>query len=286
MCCVLLSLPVSPHAIHDPDSLDSFIRDFASSTRKRRTGRLYEVVLPANFSGIEASIVTLKSGSLWTRGANFSLFEIPPRALPWPYVRRLEIVYENLGNWSSSYFVNPPNHTLISPVMGLIAYEANGTNGSSGKIELNVIKDPITLHFPHISFPNPSAVKCVGFQSNGTVEFSNLSRKRTCSVRGIGHFSLAIPTPTPPEKQQKKKKKKSSAWKWGVIIGSSIVLGIVGLVLLIGFTYKGVKGKRLGKMERQSEKSESLDCVWVGSSKMPCATSIRTQPALENAYVP
>nr|GLL25181.1 uncharacterized protein LOC109188618 [Ipomoea trifida]GMC91202.1 Lipoprotein signal peptidase [Ipomoea batatas] len=291
MCCVLLSLPVSPHAIDDPNSLDSFIRDFASNRSRRRTGRLYEVVLPANFSGIEASIVTLKSGSLWMRGANFSLFGIPPRVLPWPYVRRLEIVYENLGNWSSSYF-NPPNHTLVSPVIGLIAYEEkrsrNGSYGINSKIELNVIKDPITLHFPYISLPhhnnnvNASALKCVGFQSNGTVEFSNVSRNRTCSVRGVGHFSLVIPTPP----KQQKKKKKSTAWKWWVIIGSSVVLGILGLLLLIGITYKAVKGKRLGKMERQSEKSESLDCVWVGSSKMPCATSIRTQPALENAYVP
>nr|GMC82558.1 Lipoprotein signal peptidase [Ipomoea batatas] len=206
MCCVLLSLPVSPHAIDDPNSLDSFIRDFASNRSRRRTGRLYEVVLPANFSGIEASIVTLKSGSLWMRGANFSLFGIPPRVLPWPYVRRLEIVYENLGNWSSSYF-NPPNHTLVSPVIGLIAYEEkrsrNGSYGINSKIELNVIKDPITLHFPYISLPhhnnnvNASALKCVGFQSNGTVEFSNVSRNRTCSVRGVGHFSLPTDIPNP-----------------------------------------------------------------------------------------
>nr|GMC86676.1 Lipoprotein signal peptidase [Ipomoea batatas] len=154
MCCVLLSLPVSPNAIDDPNSLDSLIRDFASNRSRRRTGRLYEVVLPANFSGIEASIVTLKSGSLWMRGANFSLFGIPPRVLPWPAMAQ--------------------------------------------------------------------------------VEFSNVSRNRTCSVRGVGHFSL----------------------------GSSVVLGILGLLLLIGITYKAVKGKRLGKNgETVGKERESGLCL-------------------------
>ena len=40
------------------------------------------------------------------------------------------------------------------------------------------------------------------------------------------------------------------------------------------------------EMERESENSEALNSILIGISRVPTATLIRTQPVLENAYVP
>ena len=39
-------------------------------------------------------------------------------------------------------------------------------------------------------------------------------------------------------------------------------------------------------MEKVSERGESFDTVWIGKSKLPSASMVRTQPVLENSYLP
>nr|GMD29905.1 Lipoprotein signal peptidase [Ipomoea batatas] len=268
----------------DRETLDSFVGQHAlKNASNRRTGRLYDVVLPANFSGMEASVVRFRTGSLWKRGANFSLFRIPPNILPVPFMRRMHIVFANLGNWSSSYY-SVSNHTLVAPVVGLLGYDADMANSSSlRRIEdFRLRKDPILVHFPNnISLPN---MKCVRFGINGgTIEFSNVTVDGLCVARGQGHFTLVIPTPE--EEEKKKKKKGAAAWKWWAVGFGVGVMGLIFVGIMI-MMYRVVKQKRVGRMEKQSEKSEALDTMWIGRSRMPYATRIRTEPVLEDSYVP
>ncbi|XP_060218491.1 uncharacterized protein LOC132645494 [Lycium barbarum] len=285
----LLLLPLnvvrgSSHTL-DRDSLDSFIHDYAiKNMTKRYTGKLYDIPLPSNFSGMESSIVRLRSGSFWRRGANFSFFKIPSSVLPWPFVKRFDIIYENLGNLSSKYY-DVPNYTFVTPVIGFLAYDATRSRKNYGMIELHIMANHILVHFPQISLPQDKNNKknetmtCVRFVTNGTIEFSNVTMNNMCISQGQGHFAIVIPSLKPDEK-------KGGKWKWWVI---GFGVGIVGLILLIvigTLICKCIRLKKRGNMERQSEKSEALDTVWVGNSRMPSASGIRTQPVLENSYVP
>ncbi|PHT96925.1 Folate-biopterin transporter 1, chloroplastic [Capsicum chinense] len=53
---------------------------------------------------MKLSLVRLRSRTLWENGANFSGFSIPPRTISVPYVKRINILYNDLGNLSSHYF--------------------------------------------------------------------------------------------------------------------------------------------------------------------------------------
>ncbi|KAL0347747.1 UNVERIFIED_CONTAM: hypothetical protein Scaly_1790700 [Sesamum calycinum] len=262
------------------DLLDSFVYDYAIKKLHRpRTGRLYNVVLPTNFSGMEVSFVRLRTRRLWKNGSNYnSSFSIPPWVLPWPFTKRVDLVYQNLGNLSSSYY-NVPNYTFVAPVIGFLAYDPNRSSASYGLIELHLLSDdPIIVRFPNISTHEDGNVtmKCVRFDVNGTLEFSNVTVKSSCIGRRQGHFSVVVP-------YQPNQAIRKNYWVMG------IAAGVVGLVLLlvIGIlAYRWIKGKRIKKMERSSERSEGLDTIWVGRSRMPFASGIRTQPAIENSYLP
>ncbi|KAL8543497.1 hypothetical protein ACS0TY_004151 [Phlomoides rotata] len=107
--------------------LDAILHDHAFRVlihQRPHTGTLYNASLPANLAGIKVSVVGLRSTTLWRRGANFSNFIIPPKTLPVPYVKRLVIVYHNLGNCSSLYY-NLSGYTLKSPVVGFLVYNAS-----------------------------------------------------------------------------------------------------------------------------------------------------------------
>ncbi|KAK2983872.1 hypothetical protein RJ640_003923 [Escallonia rubra] len=269
---------------YNPDLLDDFVHEYAQkSLLRHRTGTLYNVSLPGNFSGMEASTVRVRSGSFWNRGANFSFFHIPSRAMPMPFVKRVDIVYQNLGNWSSRYYV-VPNYTLVTPVVGFLIYDAlNSSENGVGMVNLSVTGDPILVRFPQISLPGEernATRQCVRFDQNGTVEFSDMTMPNLCVTRGQGHFSIVVPTTS------KKRKKRERLWKWWVIGFGVGVVGLVLLGLVVVLIRKLIRVKRIAKMERQSEKSEVLDTVWIGESRMPSASGIRTQPVLENDYHP
>lgn len=284
----------------DPDSLDSLIYDYSlKRIENGRSGIYYNISLPGNFSGIEISIVRLRSSTLWLRGANFSFFNVPPRTLPRPFARRIALVYSNLGNLSSFYY-NVPNYTLITPVLGLMAYDTTNISrkhhNNNGSIGLFPMKDPILVHFPWIEFLSRNDTmkkKCVRFGNEGEIEFSNVVAETTnsCVAGNEGHFSIVIPYEEPqpriePSSKPKEKSKKQRLWKWWEI---GFGIGILGLILLVCFgifLYKVIRKKRIAKMEKESERNEALDSIWIGSSRMPSASGIRTQPVLENSYVP
>ncbi|KAI9116911.1 hypothetical protein K1719_011910 [Acacia pycnantha] len=93
-CC---SLAHSSEEEFATQSLKSFVQEYADRTvlkHRPHTGALYDAMLPQNLSGMNVSVVRLRSRRLWNRGANFSYFRIPPRTitiLKYIRERRMEV---------------------------------------------------------------------------------------------------------------------------------------------------------------------------------------------------
>lgn len=254
--------------------LDSTILDLALKelqSVRARTGILYQV--PANIlnSGVKASAIRLRAGNIWSKGANTTAFSIPPRTVPVPYVKRLLIVYQNLGDQSSSYF-SIPGYSLASPIVGLLAYNASDTRA---QLDLNATVEHIVISLvPGVQ--NSSSIKCGKFRQDGSVQISDLvegGRMSACLTRSTGHFAMIVPSGAAASGERRR-----SRW-WGWACGAGGVVG-VALLGLVGLgIFKRIRNK---KMEAMADEGEPLRSVWVGESKMPSATlMIRTQPVLE-----
>ncbi|KAJ7951254.1 DUF1191 domain-containing protein [Quillaja saponaria] len=263
---------------YDPESLGVFFHDHANKElEKPRTGTLYNISLPANFSGMEVSVVRIRSGTFWARGVNFSFFNIPPRIVPDPYAKRLAIVYENLGNWSS-YYYNVTGYSLVAPVVGFMVYDSSNSSAVGiQKLNFTIRGDPITVRFPQVELKGKNVTaKCVKFGAGGTVKLKNMTKPNVCTTEGQGHFTIVIPSPP-------KKERCILWWIFGFGIG---LLGLILLSLVLLGIITFVRRIRIEKMERKSEKGVAFDTFWIGGSKMPSASMIRTQPTLENDYNP
>lgn len=294
----IVSLFLSPSLVEssdtqDPKSLDAFVLDRANrEITKPHTGTLYNVSLPANFSGIEVSAIRVVTSSFWSRGLNYSFLHFPPRIIPQPNVKRMAIVYKNMGNWSSHYF-SVPNHTMVSPVLGFMAYVSSETTlidtEKMMKMSLTILGDPITVRFPQTDprgRDSQGKPICAKFHENGSIEFSNMSRPYECVTQRQGHYSLVVPLASEGNNDiLHVRMKASSVWRMG-----GLVLAIVGLVIVVVLCVAGivrlVKKKKITEMEKNSQKAEPFDTFWVGDSKMPAAQMTRTQAALENEDVP
>ncbi|KAF6142992.1 hypothetical protein GIB67_041060 [Kingdonia uniflora] len=216
-------------------SLDATLQDYAYKAFVRpRTGKEFKANVPYNLNGMKLSAMRLKSGSLFTRGVTkYNQFQIPVGVIEEPYVQRLVLVYQNLGDWSSVYYPLP--------------------------------------------------------------EFSNVSSGNICSTVQQGHFSIVVeyqpvaPSPAPEMATQPppqgKKKDKWKVWKIvGVVIGGFILLLLLGLLIIGGKRYKSKK--KMKQMEKASDVGEALKMTSVGNARAPVAMVTRTQPVLENEYVP
>ncbi|KAK3005223.1 hypothetical protein RJ639_016984 [Escallonia herrerae] len=249
------------------ESVDGMLNDHGFRTivhQRPHTGDLFEAALPANFAGMKVSVVRLRSRTLWSKGANFSSFRIPSRTLPTPYVRRLFLVYQDFGNWSSHYY-GLPGYTLISSVVGFVVYDASNLTAEHYRtLELNITGTPISIQFPNLTFPGGTMpkTKCAKFGPKGKVSLSEASFHNVCYSTSQGHFSIVAPLA-----------KKQGVWHpWVVEL-------VLGLVLLVSASVVGkvvvqrLKVNKIQKMERQADEDEILATTWVGDSKMPSATS-------------
>lgn len=258
------------------DPLDGLVQDFASEMlyeHRLRSGSVYRAPPPANLSGMEVSIVRLRSRRLWNRGANFSYFSIPSRTTSVPHVKRVVLVYQNLRNWSSHYY-HVQDYSFITSVVGFKAFDASNVSGKiTTEISLNTMGKPIFIHFPDLRLTRDmhSRTRCVTFAANGTAYLSELSFPGVCSSREDGHFSVVVLS-----------RRKQRVWFWWSI---GFVFGIVGLVVVgyVGMvSVRLLKTKKIQIMERQAGEDLVLASRWVGGSKMPSATATRTVPVLEN----
>ncbi|KAG5526310.1 hypothetical protein RHGRI_032555 [Rhododendron griersonianum] len=134
---LILSLVLFPvvNSFNNPvtnESLDALLQDLALRAlphRRPHTDGLYKADLPENLEGIKMVVVRIWSKTLWSRGANFSYIHIPRKTLPVPYVRRISLVYLDFGNWSS-YFDKVKGYSLVSSVVGFMAFDASNISSN------------------------------------------------------------------------------------------------------------------------------------------------------------
>ncbi|XP_074581708.1 uncharacterized protein LOC141838196 [Curcuma longa] len=283
----------------DARSLDTLLQDYAYRALVHpRTGFVYDGTVPSNLTGIRIAAIRLRSGSLRRRGVErYKEFGIPSDIVVQPYVERLVLVYQNLGNWSSFYYPLP-GFTYLTPVLGLLAYD--GTNLSATnlpKLDFAATNLPVSINFSNV-VPVPSGViaRCVWFGLNGSPDFRDLESRNKCSVFRQGHFSIVVNSseivlpPAPSEgpglslNPVVSRSNKSKLWK--IIVVSVVgVIALVLLALLILLMLKYTRNKKVAKMEQLADAGVSLHTASVGNARVPVASGLRTQPILENELV-
>ncbi|KAK6943336.1 Protein of unknown function DUF1191 [Dillenia turbinata] len=284
----------------DADALDTLLQDYAYRAFLRpKTGIPYDGSVPSNLTGIQISAMRLRSGSLRSRGVTmYKEFEIPPGVVVQPYVERLVLVYQNLGNWSLTYYPLS-GYSYLAPVLGLLAYDASNLSATNlPELIIRASGDPLRIKFSDVkSVPEGLTAKCVWFDLHGQVNFSNIAPGNTCSTAQLGHFSIVVesvapapppisPTPeggAPPAPREEKNN--SKAW---IIVGS-VLGGIVMLALvaiLVMWVKKYAHKKKMDQMEKAAEGGEPLQMTSVANTKAPAAVMTRTLPTLEHEYVP
>ncbi|KAH7515129.1 uncharacterized protein LOC107431422 [Ziziphus jujuba] len=289
-------------SISNARALDALLQDYAyRAFRHPKTGIPFDGAVPSNLTGIKVSGMRLRSGSLYRRGVDmYKEFKIPTGVTESQYVERLVLVYQNLGNWSETYYPLV-GHTYVAPVLGLLAYDASNLSATNlQELDIRASLAPISIIFPDVkAAPSGIVAKCVRFDLNGSVNYSGLLPGNTCSTVQQGHFSIVFesiapspqpvsPSPTPnvaPPPGKREEKNNSKIW---IIIGS-VVGGLALLVLsafLVLWVQKYKQRKKMQRMERAAEVGEALHMTSVGNTRAPAATGTRTQPVLESELVP
>lgn len=302
-CIVLWVVPVlraQSAAELSARSLDSLLQGsaFRALVVRPRTGIIYDGNVPSNLTGIRVAALRLRSGSLRRKGfSSYKEFHIPTGVLEQPYVERLVLVYHNLANWSSSYYPLP-GYTYLTPVVGLLAYDAFNLSATNlQELVIRASQDPITIHLPNLQpVPEGLSPKCVSFGLDGSVQFDNVINRSVCSTAKQGHFSVVAeftapsPAPAPAEAPAGRQggggeKKSHKVW---IIVGS-VVGGVLLLLLLCIFLAclrKYRRQRNIQRMEEAAERGEPLLMANVGFTKAPVALETRTRPSLEDDYVP
>jgi len=302
---LLLTTATPPVTAQSPSAaraLDAALQDYAfrALSARPRTGIVYNATVPGNLTGIAASALRLRSGSLRRRGfAGYFQFGVPTGVVVQPYVERVVLVYHDLGNWSD-YYYPLTGYTYLAPVLGLLVYDAANLS-AVGLQELNVVASggPISVNFGGNVRTVPAgsaAPRCVVFDLDGMPQFRDLEATDVCSTYRQGHVSIVVnsseiaPSPPPPgaiapsiPTPGGNKKGSSKAWKIaGSVVGAAIALGLLAALLLCLVRYK--RDKKLQVMERNAEVGETLRMAQVGRTQAPVALGTRTQPVIENDY--
>ncbi|XP_040377039.1 uncharacterized protein LOC102709244 [Oryza brachyantha] len=284
-------------------ALDAMLQDYAYRAfgAHPHTGIVYNAAAPANLTGVALSAVRLRSGSLRRKGfPRYFEFAVPTGVVVQPYVERVVLLYHNLANWSD-YYYPLPGYTYLSPVLGLLVYDAANLS-AVGLQELSFVasESPISINFSDVKTvpPGSPAPRCVWFDLDGVPQFRDLEATNVCSTYRRGHFSIVVnsseiapgPVPsgniTPPIPTPAGHSKGSSKRGWRIAVG--VVGGVVALLLLASLVvclarYK--REKKLQVMERNAEAGETLRMSQVGRSQAPVALGTRTQPVIESEYV-
>ncbi|KAK0588600.1 hypothetical protein LWI29_003102 [Acer saccharum] len=244
-------------------ALDALLQDYAYRAFVRpRTRIVYNGYVPSNLTGMNIVAMRLRSGSLRTRGVKiYEEFGIPIGVTESPYVERLVLVYQNLGNWSKTYYPLP-GYTYLSPVLGLLAYDASNLTATNLlELEIRASDDLLSITFQDMmSAPAGSVAKCVWFDLHGLTNFSNTTSGNTCSTIEPGHFSIVVESIAPsPSSSPRCEKKKSNSKVW-IIVGP--VLGSLALLVLLAFLvlwlHKYKHRKKMEQMLKAADVGEAL----------------------------
>ncbi|CAN0910393.1 hypothetical protein LINGRAHAP2_LOCUS26265 [Linum grandiflorum] len=291
---VLISFCVSASASADnftAESLDAFLEASAFQTviqYRRHTGALYQALLPSNFSGMHVSVVRLRSKRLWKIGANFTFFQIPPRTMTNPHVKRLAIVYQDLGNRSPEYYA-VPGYSLVTPVVGFQVFDVSNVGEKSmiRKISLDTGGNPVVVKF--LAEQGSSRAQCIVFGADGRFNLSDVVISGAKDMSCYGHedeghfFSVVVPMERNIDDDHRNQKKKKPWFLWMVLFGTVVGLGVLILLVFVGLMSKKLlTTKKIQVMERQADEDLVLDTTWIRNSKMPCADVTRTQPTIDD----
>ncbi|KAL1332357.1 hypothetical protein HN51_061169 [Arachis hypogaea] len=312
----LLLIPLStPQVLHDssssnnvatisPRTLDAILQDCAFKALIRpKTGTPYDAQVPKNLSGVSVSALRLRSGSLRNRGfKSYKEFQIPIGVLEQPYVKRLVLVYHNLGNLSENFYPLP-GYSYLAPVLGLLAYSgANLTGQDLPELNLVTSDNSILINFKDVKkFPIGLVPKCVFFDLHGSVQFDILLPGNVCFTTEQGHFSIVVesskiaPSPEPAavaanfgdEHNHHHGGNKDMSKVW--IIVASVFGGCIVFIILSLLTVRVKRAKRsmrIQQLEFAAESDETLHMASIGGTKAPLAVGTRTRPMIENDYIP
>lgn len=270
----------SSNGLYDSESLDRLFHNYANGTifSRNHTGLRYKIILPSNYTGVHLTVIRVRSGRLFERGLNISSIQIPPKVMPVPYIKRIALVYENLGNLSSSYF-KAPNHKVVANVIGFHVYDATDTTSlGDEKLGFNVVNDPILIEFPPIKSKHKQVTrKCAEFVHDKSPVITDMVGDK-CAVRHGGHFSVVVPL------RRVKKRRRMMGWVAGTLaaVVGTFVVGCCAVVIV-----KCLGRRKIRKMQQEAEKEVALEATWISDeSKMPTASPVRTKPALEHRDVP
>ncbi|XP_039058964.1 uncharacterized protein LOC120202621 [Hibiscus syriacus] len=178
--------------------LDLLIRDYTvkSFNRHSKTGTLYTVHLPANLSGIEVDTVRFRCESFRRYGAKVKEFHLGISVIVHPCAERVIVVRQNLGlNWSSIYYANYDlsGYQLVSPVLGLLAYNAGSDASLGSPFQLGVLarENPIKIDFGYNKMASnvtgsSTSPLCASFEGDGKVALKNQVSTNVCVVTWDG----------------------------------------------------------------------------------------------------
>lgn len=272
--------------------LDLLLRDYIVKTFNNhiKTGTVQSIQLPPNFSGIKVDTAKFRCGSLRRYGAQFKEFRIDIGVTIQPCAERVILITQNLGkNWSSIYYTNYDlsRYQLISPILGLLAYNAGSDLKINNPYELGILAgdNQITINFtktPILSGVPGIRPLCAFFEADGKVIFQNQKSPGVCVATKQGHFGLVVEMP--PSMPVRKR-----ISKWKVAVGSSIGAAIGAFLLgllLVAMVVKVKKKARIEEMERRAYEEEALQVSMVGHVRAPTASATRTSPIIEHQYFP
>nr|XP_043609792.1 uncharacterized protein LOC122581614 [Erigeron canadensis] len=285
--------------------LDSVLQDYAFrsfSGPHPKTGVVYDGNVTPELTGIKVSALRLRSGGLKRKGYyGYKEFDIPTGVFENPYVERLVLVYQNLGNWTSFYY-QLPGYMFLSPIVGLLAYNASHLKAKKlPELDIRASKNPILIKFASLGVKsNKLGVKpkCVFFDLFGGVEFDHVVNGSVCLSLKQGHFGVVVEENV-SEKGPVKEPENPIAiggggggggggndYEW--LIGGMVVVGggvFVLLVVVLWTSRRWKRRKRMEKMEYVTEGGVPLAVSAVGNAMMPVAMETRTKPILESEYV-
>ncbi|KAL6556338.1 hypothetical protein OROGR_005626 [Orobanche gracilis] len=288
----LQSFRCEPGDVKSARLLDLVIRDYIFRSHKKqsiRTGKLYNVNLPSNLSGIDVDAIRFRCGSLRRYGSNIKEFGLGVGTYVHPCSERVILVRQNLGpKWSSLYNDNYElsGYQLISPVLGLLAYNiisrTNKTSSVIGsEVGIRAGKKAITINFGNATLVDtgPGVIPlCASFDENGKITLSNQARPHVCVATRHGHFGLVVGSALMPLREKTSKLR--------MAIGSSIgaALGAFLLSLLVIAMFVNAKKKeRMEEMERMAYEEEALQVSMAGHVRAVTASAgTRTMPTIEH----
>ncbi|CAH9075328.1 unnamed protein product [Cuscuta epithymum] len=285
-------------------SLDALLQERAfRALLQPKTGIPYDGNVPPGMAGIGVSALRLRSGAMRRKGfRDFHEFTIPAGMVAQPYAERIVLVYHNLGNWSGVYYPLPEGYIHLTPVLGLMAYDASNLSASGlPELELRASETPMLIKFsrfkPAPASASPAPPKCVFFDMRGSLEFDIVADGNICRGTKQGHFSMVVeigapgkvPAATIGDRKNSRDKKGFNKLLLWVILGTTIggVVMLCLLILVLVCAKKGSGGKeekKKRKMEEALEREAPLPTTAVRLATATVASKTRTRPVLDDEY--